>query len=68
MTVSPWDTSMPEDQFELMREILGAPSPIGMEAAMTRGVLEPYFRRFMPDGWKIHTFRGNAGIVIDSAP
>jgi endoglucanase len=59
---------MPEDQFELMREILAAPSPIGLEGAMTHGVLEPYAGKWMPDGWRIHRFRGNAGIVLDTAP
>ena len=57
---------MPEGQFEFMREVLGAPSPIGMEGAMTHGVLEPYIRDFMPDGWTLHRFRGNAGLVVDS--
>ncbi len=59
---------MPDEQFDLMRRILAAPSPIGLEGAMTHGVLEPYFRSFMPDGWAIHRFRGNAGIVLDSMP
>ena len=57
---------MPEGQFEFMREVLGAPSPIGMEGAMTLGVLEPYIRDFLPDGWTLHHFRGNAGLVVDS--
>ena len=35
---------------------------------MTRGVLEPYMQSFMPDSWKLHTYKGNAGIVLDSAP
>ena len=64
----PWEQTMADDRFELMRNILDAPSPIGLEAAMTRGVLEPYLRSFMPDDWKIHTFKGNAGIVVDSMP
>ena len=66
--VKPWQTEMSAERFELMRNILGAPSPIGLEAAMTRGVLEPFCRSFMPSDWKIHTFKGNAGIVVDSAP
>lgn len=64
----PWSESMPEEQFELMRRILAAPSPIGLEAAMTQGVIVPYFESFMPKTWKVHTFRGNAGVVVDSAP
>lgn len=59
---------MSDDRFEMMRKILAAPSPIGLESAMTRGVLEPYCQTFMPSGWKIHTFKGNAGIVVDTAP
>ncbi|MEM7260828.1 MAG: peptidase M42 [Planctomycetota bacterium] len=59
---------MPEEQFDFMRRLLGAPSPIGFEAAMTHGVLEPYVEEFMPEGWGIHRFRGNAGVVIDTAP
>jgi len=64
----PWAEPMPDEQFDLMRRILAAPSPIGLEGAMTHGVLEPYFRSFMPKGWAIHRFRGNAGIVLDSMP
>jgi putative aminopeptidase FrvX len=64
----PWQESMPEEQFERMRDILAAPSPVGLEAAMTRGVLAPYVQGFMPAGWSIRGFRGNAGIVIDTAP
>ena len=37
----PWQQSMPEDQFTRMRDILAAPSPVGLEAAMTEGVLAP---------------------------
>lgn len=64
----PWELEMSADRFELMRNILASPSPVGLEAAMTRGVIEPRLRSFMPEGWKIHTFRGNAGIVVDTAP
>lgn len=64
----PWTESMPDKQFELMKRIISAPSPIGLEAAMTQGVIVPYFETFMPEGWKVHTFRGNAGVVVDSAP
>ncbi len=64
----PWQISMSDERFELMRRILAAPSPIGLEGAMTRGVLEPHFQTFIPDTWKIHTFKGNAGIVLDTAP
>ncbi len=64
----PWQESMSDKRFELMRQILDAPSPVGLEASMTRGVLEPYMNSYMPKDWKIHTFKGNAGIVLDTKP
>lgn len=64
----PWDKKMDADRFSLLREILDAPSPIGLEAAMTKGVLEPYLNKCKLDSWKVHSFKGNAGIVLDSAP
>lgn len=64
----PWAEPMPEEQFARMREILRAPSPIGLEGAMTFGVIVPQVESFAPDGWAIHRFRGNAGAVIDTAP
>ena len=59
---------MPEGQFKVMRDILAAPSPVGFEGAMTRGVLQPYMESFMLDGWAVDHFRGNAGIVLDTHP
>lgn len=59
---------MPEEQFAFMRDVLAAPSPIGLEAAMSYGVLKPYFEKFMPKSWAIHQFKGNAGIVLDTHP
>jgi len=59
---------MPEKQFEFMREILSAPSPINLEAAMSYGVLKPFFEKIMPKSWGIHQFKGNAGIVLDTHP
>lgn len=64
----PWKQPMPEAQFERMRAIIGAPSPVGLEAAMTFGVIEPMVREFIPKRWAIHRFRSNAGIVIDTEP
>ena len=63
-----WDEPMPEAQFELMREILAAPSPVGLEAAMSYGVIKPIFEKFMPESWAIHQFKGNAGLVLDTHP
>ena len=59
---------MPEDQFDFMRNVLKAPSPIGLESAMVLGVLKPHFDSFMPDSWKMRQFVGNAGVVWDSHP
>ncbi len=64
----PWRRPMPDDQFARMREILAAPSPIGLEGAMTYGVLKPYFESFAPKGWAVHQFQGHAGIVLDTHP
>lgn len=64
----PWLNPMPDDQFQIMRDILKAPSPVGLEAAMTIGVLKPYFDSFMPSSWAMHQFTGNAGVVWDSHP
>jgi endoglucanase len=67
-TQKPWNTPMPESQFDLMRRILDAPSPVGLEAAMTYGVLKPHFDTFAPEGWQMHQFKGHAGVVLDTHP
>lgn len=64
----PWTQPMPKAQFKLMRDILAAPSPVGLEGAMTYGVLKPYFETFAPDSWHLHQFKGNAGVVLDTHP
>lgn len=64
----PWAQPMPDEQFDLMRRILAAPSPIGLEGAMTYGVLKPYLEGLALDDWVVHQFRGNAGIVLDTHP
>ncbi len=67
-TNQPWNQSMPEEQFRLMRDILAAPSPVGIEGAMTYGVLKPRLEEFAPSEWRVHQFRGHAGIVMDTHP
>ncbi|WP_017429919.1 M20/M25/M40 family metallo-hydrolase [Vreelandella jeotgali] len=67
-TQAPWQHSMPDAQFSLMRDILAAPSPVGLEAAMTYGVLKPHFESFAPKDWQLHQFKGNAGVVLDTHP
>lgn len=64
----PWMRPMPDEQFDVMRDILSAPSPIGLESAMTIGVLKPYFDSFMPKSWGMHRYVGNAGVVWDTHP
>lgn len=59
---------MPAKQFEWMRDILAAPSPVGLEAAMSYGVIKPFFDDIKPDSWAVHQFKGNASIVLDSHP
>lgn len=67
-TKKPWNEAMPKKQFEFMKSVLSAPSPIGFEGAMTQGVLEPYFKKFAPKSWGVHRFKGNAGVVFDTNP
>jgi putative aminopeptidase FrvX len=64
----PWARPMPEQQFSLMRRILDAPSPVGLEGAMTYGVLKPYFESFALEGWHLHQYKGHAGVVLDTHP
>lgn len=59
---------MPAKQFDFMREILAAPSPIGLEGAMSYGVLKPMFEEIKPKSWAVQQFKGNAGIVLDTHP
>ncbi len=59
---------MPDATFDFMRELLAAPSPVGLEGAMTFGVLEPYFEKHKLGGWGVHRFAGNASIVLDTDP
>lgn len=64
----PWAQPMPEEQFNRMRDIISAPSPIGLESAMTLGVIKPQMDSFAPESWALHQFKGNAGAVWDSHP
>lgn len=64
----PWNETMPDEQFDFMREVLAAPSPVGLEGAMTHGVLLPYFEKWKLQGWEAHRFQGNAGLVYDTHP
>jgi putative aminopeptidase FrvX len=66
--IKPWTQSMPDPQFDRMRSILAAPSPVGLEAAMTHGVLRPMIDAFKPASWGWHAFRGSAALVLDTHP
>ncbi len=68
MSKTPWTETMPDAQFDLMRDIIAAPSPVGLESAMTLGILQPYFESFMPKSWAMHQYTGNASVVWDSHP
>ncbi len=67
-TDQPWNRPMPDEQFGFMRDILSAPSPVGIEGAMTYGVLKPWLESHAPSGWHVHQFQGHAGIVMDTHP
>ena len=55
----PWANPMPEEQFAFMRDVLGAPSPVGFEGAMTFGVLKPYFEKLaLEDDYFVERKRG----------
>eukprot|EP00035_Acanthoeca_spectabilis_P024387 m.453581 g.453581 ORF g.453581 m.453581 type:complete len:439 (+) comp20523_c0_seq1:60-1376(+) len=62
------DDTMSETQFDRMRSIISAPSPVNFEAAMTEGVLVPLFGEFAPDKWGVIRCTGNAGLVVDTDP
>lgn len=64
----PWSKAMPAKQFDFMRDILAAPSPIGLEGAMSYGVIKPMFEKIKPKTWAIQQFKGNSGIVLDTHP
>ena len=59
---------MDEETFQFMRDVLAAPSPVGLEASMTRGVLSDRFKEISKPKWKEHTFKGNASTVWDTNP
>jgi putative aminopeptidase FrvX len=68
-TGTPWTEPMSETKFSEMRDILAAPSPVGLEAAMSEGVLAPLWQKHIDKhGWAIHRFKGNASMVLDTHP
>ena len=67
-TKKAWSKPFTDTQFEFMKQILAAPSPVGLEAAMSYGVLRPFFEKIAPSDWTLHQFKGNASLVLDTAP
>jgi endoglucanase len=55
---------MPAVQFEFMRDICAAPSPVGLEAAMTEGVLQKRFDEIALPSWKVHTDYTRAVLAV----
>jgi len=65
----PWNEPLPPKKFDEMRRILAAPSPVGLEAAMSEGIIAPVWQKLVDKhGWGIHRFKGNASIVLDTHP
>jgi putative aminopeptidase FrvX len=62
-----WEKAMEEDEFAFLRDVLAAPSPVGLEAGMAGVVLEA-LRPELPPRWGVRRFKGNAGVVIDTDP
>ena len=68
-STSPWENTMPDEQFAFMRDVLAAPSPVGFESAMTEGVLIPELMPYIEkNNWQVERFKGNAGVLIDTQP
>jgi len=63
-----WEQPMDDEKFNFMRDVIAAPSPVGLEGAMAFGVLKPYLEGLVPKSWGFHGFRGNAGLVLDTDP
>lgn len=63
--MSTWTKRMSDERFQLFKRIVDSPSPVNLEAAMTRGVIAPYLSN-MNSQWKVHTFIGSASLVVDS--
>jgi len=58
---------MSDSDFDLMRRVLAAPSPVGLERAMT-GFIAEELRANVSSEWAFHAFRGSAALVVDTHP
>jgi putative aminopeptidase FrvX len=59
---------MPSAQFDRMRDIISAPSPVGFERAMTGAIARTLRELDGTQAWEFREFAGNAGLVVDTAP
>ena len=66
-SVKPWEKRMSDEDFELMADILQAPSPVNMEASMIN-ILRKETQKFALEDWKLHSFKSSAGLVVDTNP
>lgn len=59
-----------ELNWELLKNICSYPSPTGMEGALSYGLILPYLNNVIKNkpNWKIHKFKGSAGIIIEKKP
>ena len=60
---------MTAGDWSLLSRIIKAPSPVGLEGAMTEGVLAPFFAS-LPGAaeWDVHRSRGSTSMILDSMP
>ena len=66
MSNAAWRRPFARADFSLLSKIIHAPSPIGMEAAMTEGVLAPFFSTLKgAEEWSVHRSRGSSSIVFE---
>jgi hypothetical protein len=63
--VLPWASRMGQERYSLLKSIVDSPSPVNLEGAMTKGVIEPYLAKLNPK-WKVHRFKSSASLVVDS--
>jgi endoglucanase len=59
---------MPDEQLARLQAIVQAPSPVGLEGAMSHGVIKDLFEEIAPPAWAVRTFQGSASIVLDTNP
>jgi putative aminopeptidase FrvX len=63
---APWTLPMSDSRFALLKSIIEAPSPVGLEGAMTFGVIEPAMRKVAAGDWTFRRFLGSASLVVST--